>query len=65
MISDQKISSGQIINLDFSSIVSPGDPANWDADVPEPADQHVHRPVPHHGRPSQPHCDACPRHLVS
>ena len=32
--------------------IYPGDPTDLHADVPEPDDQQLHRPVRHHGRPS-------------
>ena len=43
----------------------PGNPADLHADVPEPDDQQLHRPVRHHGRPSQPYRHACPLNFVS
>ena len=52
---------------DFSheNTIYPGDPADLHADVPEPDDQQLHRPVRHHGRPSQPYRHACPLNFVS
>ena len=42
-----------------------GESANCNVDLPESDGEPVHRGVPRHGHPSQPHSHACSSHIVS